>query len=127
MGILYVKHRIFGRLAPREVQIEIQLTVRFAEQKEESNYIGPDLIDEFIQGDVRRFSGRHLDLLTCSREGHELIDDRPDSGNVVPERLDRCHNLLMLCNMVGAKHIDYQIEAALQFVDMICNVRSSIC
>src|ERR1700720_4799193 len=50
--ILNVEDRIFGRLFLGELEIEIELAVGLAEQKEKSHHVGADFVDQLVERDV---------------------------------------------------------------------------
>ena len=126
MRILDVKDGIFGRLLFGEFEIEIELAVGLAEQKEKSHHVGADLVDQLVERDVSRLARGHFNFLASARERDELVDDRVDGSDVVAERLDRGDDLLMLGDMIGAEDVDDQVETALQLLDVIGDVGRAI-
>src|SRR5215469_4293153 len=124
--ILHVKDRVLGGLLACEVEIEVELAVRLAEQEEESHDVRPNFIDQFVERHVGRLAGGHLDLLAAARERHKLVNDDTQRTDVMPERFDGGDHLLMFGNMVGTKHVDYQVVAGLQLLDMVRNVRGPV-
>ena len=126
MRVLNIEHRVLGRLALGQIEIEVEVAVVLAEQEEKPRDVNADLGHQLAERDVGRLSGRHFDPLAGARERDELVDDGADRSRVVAERSDRSDNVLVLGNVVGAEHIDDQIEAALQLVDMIGDIGGAI-
>ncbi len=102
------------------------MAVVLAKQKEEPRNVGAHFGHQLVEGDVSRLAGGHLDLFAGARERHELVDDRVDRRGVVAERLDRRDHVLVLGDMVGAEHVDNQIEAAPELVDMVGDIGRAI-
>ena len=124
--VLDVEHGILGRLLLGELEIEIELAVGLAEQKEKSHDVGADLVDQLVERDVGGLARGHFDFFAGARERDELVDDRADGRDVVAERLDRGDDLLMLGDVIGAEDVDDQVEAALELLDVIGDVGRAI-
>src|SRR5215472_12824576 len=139
--VLDIEHRIFRRTPLGQVDIEIKMGIALAEKEEEARHIGArtpvnvftalldalfDLINKLVQRHVGRFAGRHLDLLAAAGQRHELVDDNADRTGVMPQGAHGSGYALVFRDMVGAENIDYQVEAALQFVDVVGDVGSAV-
>ncbi len=126
MRVLDVEDGILGRLLLGEFEIEIELAVGFAEQKEKSHDVGADFVDQLVECDVGRLARGHFHFLASARERDELVDNRVDGSDVVAERLDGGDDLLVLGDVIGAEDVHDQIETALELLDVIGDVGRAI-
>ena len=111
MRVLHIEHGIFRRLALGQIEIEIEMAVVFAKEKEKAHHVLAHLFDQFVERDVSGFAGGHLDLFGRPRERHKLIDNGANRRGVAAERLERRDHLLMLRDVIRAEHVDDLVKA----------------
>ena len=131
MRILDVEDGILGRLLLGELEIESRTGCRTCGQKEKSHDVGAayfvgKLLEQLVERYVSGLAGGHFNFFAAAYQRDELINNRTDGRDVVAERLDGGEDLLMLGDMIGAEHVDDQIEAALELLDVIRDVGRAI-
>jgi len=126
MGILDVIDRVLVGLSLGHFQIEIELAVRSAHQEIVAGGVLADLVDHLPQGHVLARPGGHGHGLAVAQQAHELHEDDPEGVPVAAEGLDAGLQPRDVAVMVGPPDIDDRVEAPVELVLVIGDVRREI-
>src|SRR5690242_19949761 len=80
--ILHVEYRIVRALFLRELEVELELAVRLAEQEEEARGVRPDLVEDVAERNELAGALPHPDRLAAAREIHELDEQDAKAGGI---------------------------------------------
>ena len=85
--VLHVEDRVLGGLLDGQIEIELELAVAFAHEKEEARRVGADFVHHFAQGDELARALAHAHRLAAARQAHELDDQHAQLAWIAAERL----------------------------------------
>jgi hypothetical protein len=125
--VLDVVHRVVLRLLPCELQVEVDGGLVAALEQEEARGVGPDVVDQLVEGDEGALPLRHLRPLPALDEVDHLNDLRLEPIRVLSKGADRRAHPRDVPVVVGAEHVDQPIRAPLELVVVVGDVRGEIC
>ncbi len=124
--VLYIKNWIFARLLFGQLQIEIEMGVGSAHEKEEARGIPADLFQDLPQRDEFSEPFAHSDRLASAGELDHLNQHDPEEIGVKSKRLDGRLQPLDVPVMVRSPNIDQFLEAPLQLIPMISDIAREV-
>ena len=126
MGVLDVVDRVL--LAPLgcEVDVDLDRLVGPAVGQVPARRVDADLVHEVVEEDDVATPLRHLRLAAAARQVDELVDQHLDPLGVVAEHPGDRRIPLARPVMVGPEHVDRAIEAALELVHEVNDIRRAV-
>lgn len=114
MGHLHVEDGVVHGLRDDDTEVDSLRRVERLQEVREASGIRTDLVEHIAELDdvTRALGDLHLDAVL--HQPHELRDGHLELLGSVPERLDRRPHPSDVAVVIGAPHIDEQIEAALK-------------
>ena len=97
-----------------------------APEHEPTGRVDTDLVDQLVEGDELSFSLRHLSPLAPFDQVDEAHHQRFEEVGVGAEGGDHCLEPGRVAMMVGAQHVDQQVEPALELVPVVGDVGSEV-
>ena len=128
MRVLNVVNRIIFRLRTREIDIENELGIGLARYEEEADRIAADYVAQVANRHIASGALADLDLFAAAHHRDHLVQNIVGvaGGNVHRERLQPRANARDRAVMVGALNVDRLRKSALEFRDVIGDVRNEI-
>src|SRR6516225_2660420 len=126
VSILDIKNRIIAGLALRQIQVEIEMAVRFPHQKKEPRRVPSNFLQYLFQGDKLTASLSHSDRLAAACELHHLHEYHLQHTRIITESLYGCLQARHIPVMIGSPNIDQFPETPLIFVAMVCDIARKV-
>ena len=126
MRVLHVIDRVFiGRRGP-QCQIDVDGGVHRRADQAVARGIHADRLDQVVERDHGAGPLAHPDRLAVTHQVDHLPDQHLDGGRVVAERGGRRLEPGDVAVVVGAEHVDAQVETALPLVQVIGDITGDI-
>ena len=124
--VLHVVDGVVARLAPRQLEVEVDRGVVAAPEHEPAGRVDADVVDQLVERDEVAAALRHLRALAAFDDVDEPHDQRLEHVGIGAERGDRCPHSRGVAVMVGAEHVDQPLEAALELVAVVSDVGGEV-
>ena len=126
MGVLHVVSRVLVVLAPRQVEVEIQVRSGRAHEEEELRAIGAHVLHQVAQRDELASPLAHLHRLPARQEIHLLDDQDLQEVGLEAQRLQRGFHARHVAVMIGTPQVDRVPEAPRALVAMVGDVGQEV-
>src|SRR5215831_9642834 len=126
MRVLDVIDRVLLGPLGRQVDVDVDRLVGAAVDEVPAGRVHADLVHEVVQEDDVAAPLRHLPLLAAARQVDELVDQHLYAFGVVAEHAGDRRVPVPRAVVVGTEHVDRPVEAALELVGQVDDVRGPV-
>ncbi|MNC84464.1 hypothetical protein D3C83_00200 [compost metagenome] len=126
MCVLDIVDGVLVALRLGEIEVEIEVLVAFSQHVEETRRVVADLVPQLAQRNELAGAGGHGDLLAAAVEHGELHQRDGELLRMEAQRCERALDARYVAVMIGPPHVDHELEAVLEFVLVVGDVRGEI-
>ncbi len=124
--ILHIVDRVVGALRLGQIKIEIEMLVALAQDVKKTRRIVAYFLPQLAQRHEFAGACRHRHLLAAAIERRELYQRDGEPLGIEAEGCDRAFHARDIAVMVGAPHVDHEVEPALKLVEVVGDVGREI-